>query len=312
MLILPRTDGAEAERVAARLRETIAARRDGLTLSMGIAIYPTHTREQQALMRFADGAMYWSKRDGRDRWSLFSLLLDDALSADEEIDVVRRDSLLRTIYALAAAVDAKDGYTSLHSRRVASYAATLGAAVGLGGQALGALRTAGILHDVGKIGIPEAILFKPGPLDPGEYREMQRHSTLGREIIRGAGLPRIAEWVLHLHESYDGSGYPDRLRASAIPFESRLLAIVDAFEALTSARIYRPDVVSAEEAVREIERCAGTQFDPGAAAVFARLVRAGSIRPLSEPGAEEVVTAAHLASAVGDGGNDRFGAVEAV
>src|SRR5204862_8035578 len=111
-------------------------------------------------------------------------------------------------------------------------------------------------------GSPEAILFKPGSLDPAEYETMQRHSTLGAEIVRGAGLPDVAAWVLHLHERWDGCGYPQGLRRHEIPFQSRLLAVADGFEALTSARIYRPEIVSAADAIRELECCAGTQFDP--------------------------------------------------
>ena len=111
---------------------------------------------------------------------------------------------------------------------------------------------------------------------------MQRHSTLGSEIIRGAGLPHVATWVLHLPERYDGRGYPDGLRGLEIPIESRLLAVVDGFEALTSPRIYRPEVTSAADAVRELERCAGTQFDPAVVADFAPLVEGGTIWPLGD------------------------------
>jgi two-component system cell cycle response regulator len=280
MLVLPRTAESGAEQVAARLRGAVAAARDDLTVSIGVSLYPNHTVDQTTLMRFADGAMYWSKRDGRDRCSLFTAARSDALSAVEEIDFVRRDSLLRTVYSLAAAVDAKDGYTSSHSRRVATYAGVLGGALGLDEEALNLLRTAGILHDVGKIGIPESILFKPAPLESDEYRAMQRHSTLGAEIIRGAGLPDVAKWVLYLHERYDGCGYPAGLSGQDIPLESRLLAVVDGFEALTSPRVYRPEVTSAADAIRELERCAGTQFDPAVVAAFARLVEDGTIRPL--------------------------------
>ena len=282
MLILPGTDSDTAQGVADRLRRAVVAERADLTISIGISLYPTHTREQDALMRFADGAMYWSKRDGRDRCSVFSAGRSDALSAVEEIDLVRRDSLVRTVYSLAAAVDAKDGYTSSHSHRVATYVGRLGETLGLDEQALNLLKAAGILHDIGKIGIPESILFKPDALDGDEYRVMQRHSSLGAEIIRGAGLPEVAHWVLHLHEQWDGGGYPDGLAGDAVPFESRLLAVADAFEALTSTRIYRAEVLSAAEAVRELERCAGTQFDAAVVAALARLVADGSIRPLGE------------------------------
>ena len=136
------------------------------------------------------------------------------------------------------------------------------------------LRTAGVLHDVGKIGIPDAVLLKPAKLDDDEFAVMRRHSELGRDIIAGAGLEEIATWVLHLHERFDGRGYPGALAAEEVPLESRILHCADALEAMTSSRIYRPGMET-ERALAELERGAGTQFDPQVAAVLIDLVRAG-------------------------------------
>jgi HD-GYP domain-containing protein (c-di-GMP phosphodiesterase class II) len=138
------------------------------------------------------------------------------------------------------------------------------------------LRTAGVLHDVGKIGIPDAVLLKPAKLDDDEFAVMRRHSELGRDIIAGAGLEEIATWVLHLHERFDGRGYPDALAAEEIPLESRILHCADALEAMTSSRIYRPGMAT-ERALAELERGAGTQFDPQVAAVLIELVRNGEL-----------------------------------
>ena len=123
------------------------------------------------------------------------------------------------------------------------------------------IRTAGILHDVGKVGVADAVLLKPARLTDDEFLEMQRHSTLGRDIVAGAGMPEIAEWVLYLHERWDGRGYPDRLEGDDIPLASRVLGVADAFEAMTSSRLYRRGM-AVEKALAELEKSAGQQFDP--------------------------------------------------
>jgi HD-GYP domain-containing protein (c-di-GMP phosphodiesterase class II) len=138
------------------------------------------------------------------------------------------------------------------------------------------LRTAGVLHDVGKIGIPDAVLLKPAKLDADEFAVMRRHSELGRDIIAGAGMEDVADWVCHLHERVDGRGYPAGLGGDAIPLESRLLHCADALEAMTSSRIYRPGM-ELERALAELERGAGSQFDPQVALVLVELVRDGGL-----------------------------------
>ena len=159
------------------------------------------------------------------------------------------------------------------------------------------IRTAGILHDVGKVGVADAVLLKPARLTEDEFREMQRHSTLGRDIVQGAGMPEIAEWVLYLHERCDGEGYPHKLEGEEIPLASRVLAVADAFEAMTSSRLYRRGM-PVEKALLELEKSAGQQFDPAVAQRMVDLVRAGAI-PLGEIGVLEVT---HYGSAAGSGG----------
>ncbi len=281
MLALHGMDAAEARHVVERLRDAVASVDLGtgsaITVSAGIAEFPHHATEKTELMRLADGAMYWSKSHGRDRCSIYSPDTDEALSVQEDAERVRRDSLVRTVHALARAVDAKDGYTHLHSQRVAFYAATLAAGMGLDYEQVELIRTAGILHDVGKIGIPDAILLKPDKLTDEEFDEMKRHSELGRDIIAGAGMPEVASWVLHLHEHYGGRGYPDGLAANEIPLASRILHAADALEAMTSPRVYRP-ALDLETALAELKRCQGTQFDPAAAAKLLELVRSGGLQ----------------------------------
>jgi HD-GYP domain-containing protein (c-di-GMP phosphodiesterase class II) len=125
---------------------------------------------------------------------------------------------------------------------------------------------------VGKIGITDGILLKPGPLTASEFDVMRRHSELGRDIIAGAGMSEIADWVLHLHERWDGRGYPVGVAGEQIPLESRILAAADALEAMTYPRVYRP-ALTMEDALAELERAAGTQFDPVVAHRLLELVR---------------------------------------
>jgi diguanylate cyclase (GGDEF)-like protein len=271
MLALIDADLGTADGIVERVRARV-----DVAFSAGIVGYPRHGTGQDELLHLAHGAMYWAKSHGKARTFVYSDAIDFALSAEEAAERNLRAGLLNTVHALARAVDAKDGYTHSHSQRVARYAAELGRALGLPEERLEMVRTAGVLHDVGKIGIPDAVLLKPAKLDDDEFAVMRRHSELGRDIIAGAGLEEIATWVLHLHERFDGRGYPEKLVAENIPLESRILHCADALEAMTSSRIYRPGMET-ERALAELERGAGTQFDPHVAAALIDLVRDGGL-----------------------------------
>ena len=299
LLALPDSDAWGAERVVERLRSAVASvpvreGQPGLSFSAGIAEFPRDARDQQGLMRLADGALYRAKRSGRNRCVVYSTFVDAPLSLQEEAERARSAGLANTVYALALAVDLKDGYTHQHSARVAQYAAVLARELGMTEEEIEQIRTAGILHDVGKVGVADAVLLKPARLTQDEFLEMQRHSGLGRDIVQGAGLPEIAEWVLYLHESWDGSGYPHKLAGEEIPLASRVLAVADAFEAMTSSRLYRRGM-PVEKALAELEHSAGTQFDPNVARRMVALIRAGAI-PLGEIG---VLAVTHYGSAAG-------------
>jgi HD-GYP domain-containing protein (c-di-GMP phosphodiesterase class II) len=190
--------------------------------------------------------------------------------------------MFNTVHALARAVDARDNFTHMHSQRVGFYAATLAGAIGMSDDQIEAVRMAGLLHDVGKIGIRDAILLKPGPLTKAEFTVMRRHAELGHAIIAGAGMPDIAHWVGHLHERIDGRGYPDGIGGDEIPVESRVLHVADALEAMTCPRLYRTPK-DADEAVDELERHAGTQFDAEIVRVMARLIREGAVQVGEQP-----------------------------
>ena len=286
MLVLANCDSDSAREVLARLRQGIDARALAsqvgvISISAGIAEFPKHSIGRAELMRYADSAMQRARAEGPGSTLGHSADAVD-LTPDDEASNARRGALFNTVHALARAVDARDGYTHQHSQRVAFYAATLATAMKLGEERVEAIRMAGMLNDVGKIGIRDGILLKPGKLTREEFAVMRRHSELGRAIIAGAGLSELADWVVALHERYDGQGYPEGMRGEEIPLESRLLHVADALETMTCPRAYR-DPMAPADAVAELERNAGTQFDPDVVTVMARLVREGAIEVGEQP-----------------------------
>ena len=179
-----------------------------------------------------------------------------------------RASYLQTMLALSAALDAKDATTHGHSARVAELAVKAGRKLGVTLDELEILEYAGVLHDIGKIGIPDQVLNKAGMFTRAEYELMKRHPTLGSEIIKGIKLlEQGKDWIKHHHERYDGSGYPDGLVGEDIPLGARILAAADAFDAMTSARPYK-EAYSWDMARSELLRCSGTQFDPQVVKAF--------------------------------------------
>jgi putative two-component system response regulator len=174
----------------------------------------------------------------------------------------------RVIQALAAAIDAKQSYTAEHSRRVTSIATAIGRTMGLGDEDLSLLEMAAAVHDVGKIGVPDGVLNKPGPLDNSEWELMRAHSEQGADIVgQVPELKCVSQIVRHHHERIDGTGYPDRLSGDDIPILSRVIAVADAFECMTGDRVYRP-ACSTLEAVKRLEEGSGVQFDTAIVSAF--------------------------------------------
>jgi HD-GYP domain-containing protein (c-di-GMP phosphodiesterase class II) len=241
-----------------RIRGQLRAAGGDSDLSVGVA----EARPLEGafeLVRHADLALIHAKRTNREV-IVYSSELEGTVESEPSPADAHQLQVLST--ALARAVDAKDSDTRSHSETVSNLCVMVGVALGLGPKRLAKLRIAGLLHDVGKIGTPDAILNKPSALTEPEYETIKEHPVLGEGILRAADLDEEARWVRHHHERPDGAGYPDGLRGDQVPLESRIIGAADAFEAMIADRPYRLGR-SESEALRELERFSGSQFDAG-------------------------------------------------
>ena len=205
--------------------------------------------------------------------------------------------VVETLSSLAIAIDGKDSFTRNHSQRVSSHSVALAEALEMNHAEIEEIRLAGLLHDIGKVGIAETILNKNGPLNPDEWDQMKKHVNYGASILEKVkGLDRIKAMVLHHHEFFDGSGYPDALAGEKIPLGARIIAIADAYDTITSDRTYKR-ARSADEALAEIERCAAAQFEERLVTVFVETMRnapplSAEDAPTSETSNESVESSA--------------------
>jgi hypothetical protein len=195
------------------------------------------------------------------------LALDQAHRDDGLVDGASREVRLTAMMLLAEALDMRDPSTAQHSQSVGRYARETALALDLPADRVERIHAAGVLHDLGKVGIADAILHKPAPLNEAEWTEMKLHPGIGAQILSHAGMDDIADWVGAHHERIDGKGYPAGLTGPEIPLEARILAVADAYEAMISDRPYRGRM-PAEAARAELIRCAGTQFDPDVVDAF--------------------------------------------
>jgi HD-GYP domain-containing protein (c-di-GMP phosphodiesterase class II) len=230
-------------------------------VSAGVATYPTHGSGRDELIRLADSALYWAKKDGKNRVRAYAT--ESILRANLEhlAETPDRAAQYRAAESLAKAVDERDAYTGSHSQRVGDYSARIARRLGADAQAVELTRLAGSLHDLGKLAIPEEILRKPSSLSDAERLMLERHPQIGFRMLESLGVEPLAEWVLHHHERWDGSGYPNRLAGDRIPLGARIIFVADAYDAMTSERPYS-NALPQQDAFAELERCAGTQFDP--------------------------------------------------
>lgn len=246
-----------------------------ITLSIGIVSYPEAASTAEEQLQQAKKALFFAKRNGKNRIEIYESAV--ATQDADEIEEKAYEQVAPTIYALTAAIDAKDSYTFEHSCHVSADAVVLATAIGLNSNEIRIVKEAGLLHDIGKIGIPETILKKQGKLTDEEYEIMKTHVTNSIEMIHHLpNMDYVIPAVLTHHERYDGRGYPRGLEGEGIPLLGRILAVCDSYDAITSKRIYK-DALSKEYAIAELERNKGTQFDPYLADTFIRLVKEGKI-----------------------------------
>jgi cyclic di-GMP phosphodiesterase len=192
----------------------------------------------------------------------------------QELEEQIRSTRKATICALNQMLDLKDLNTGVHSTRLAEWAVRIGQELGLEEAGLEDVEVAALLHDAGKVGVPDAILRKPGPLDPDEWRVMRMHPEFSWAVLRLVpGLERASLFALHHHEKYDGSGYPAGLRGEEIPIGARIVSVIDAFDAMVAARPYKAGI-PCEEALRRLTVDSGRHFDPTVVQHFIRIARA--------------------------------------
>ncbi len=271
--ILPETDREGALAAAKRARHAIAgAPFDGvgrITTSAGVCAL-ADAEDARQLFRHADLALYWAKSNGRDAVFAYSPDTMALLATSEQTHRLERAKALAAIRALATAVDAKDPSTQRHSERVADLAADLARISGWDTGRIAMLHDAALVHDVGKIGVPDQILLKPGKLTALEFDQVKSHAALGAQMLLDLLDADQIDWIQHHHERFDGGGYPDRLSGDEISPGAGLLAVADAWDAMTVARPYGTPR-SPAAALREIRRCAGTHFRPDAVAALEAL-----------------------------------------
>lgn len=285
-LLLTNTDTVEdARKAAERLRQSIADtpclwenEEAGSTISIpvtasfGIAVYFEHATIREALLEAADAAMYYAKRSGRNRVCVVgeeSAAIEHLIESEKE----QQDGDVAALRALVAVANVHDEETGARTQRIVQLAVSTARELGCSHEEQHVIRLAALLYDIGKIGIPDEILHKPGPLNEDEWAIMRRHPKIGHHILAQAGgkFELLSHIVIAHHERWDGKGYPYGLSQEMIPLGARILTVVDSFDAMTSDCPYR-NALSEQVAREELRHCAGTQYDPQVVAAFFRVL----------------------------------------
>jgi diguanylate cyclase (GGDEF)-like protein/putative nucleotidyltransferase with HDIG domain len=283
-LVMPDTDRHEAYLVTERLRNEVEKRLGGermpLTLSFGIAAFPEHGRSTEQLLEAADQALYSAKALGRNRSVIFNVGIASAF-APVRVGALQGDLQLATLLSLAEALDMRDTGDTRHSHAVGDYCQLMAEELGLQPEHVKRVRIAGMLHDIGKVGIQDALLAKPGRLTAVERSEIATHPEIGAQLLLAEGFEDLRAWVLAHHERPDGKGYPLGLEDGEIPLEAKILAVADAYEAMIADRPYR-SALGPHGARSELLRCSGEQFDARVvSALLAGLTRTAATQKVS-------------------------------
>lgn len=273
-IVFPGMTPAETSHALGAMRATIAedrvSRGTPVTISAGVAAYPFDAQDGEQLVEHAEAALRWGKANGRDRVVLYSATVDAA----ERVSHTGRGARARSVECLGTVALAHEarypGFVD-HSRRVANLAVLLGSELGLEPGRLEALEQAALLHDIGMLAVPDTTLLQAGPLVPRQWEAVYEHPVLGERIISAAHLSEVGRIVRWHHERWDGSGYPDGLAGAEASLEARVLAVCEAFDAMTSVRPHRA-AMSVEASLQQIDLGIGTQFDPTVAELFIRMV----------------------------------------
>lgn len=277
-VILPKTGRDEACALATNIVETIgrhnfappeAGEARHISMTAGVATYPVDARGDVDLINRAENALFAARQVGGERVQCYHNVLEELRAAG----VDEGEQFWASLETLITVINAKDKYTRGHSERVAELVMALAREIGLSEEETRVLGYAGFLHDIGKIEIDRRVLNKEGPLTDEEWNTIKQHPLYGATIVEP--LPRLKDLVpviRHHHERFDGRGYPDGLKGFAIPLGARIMALADSYDAMRSNRPYR-QAMTVEEALAEVKRCAGTQFDPGLVGPFIKVVR---------------------------------------
>lgn len=276
-VILPEADQgaafARATDLLSAVRASFVHVPEGLTMSLGIASYPEHSPHAAGILQAAESAAYGAKVLGHDRVVVFSEQIEEMVHRVDDKRAASDASQLATVMSLAEALDLREGSTARHSQVVGGYCERIARELGFTPERIERVRLAGVLHDIGKIAIPDSILGKPARLTDEEFEQMRRHPEIGARMLASSELSDLREWVLSHHERPDGNGYPRRLRDEEIPIEAKIVSACDAYEAMTADRVYRK-APGSEFARRELRRNSGTQFDPVVVSAFERVLEA--------------------------------------